>query len=445
MLRVAIVGGGFSGVAVAAQLVRRATERGRAMRVVLCERRAEVGQGVAYQPGPAAHLLNVAAGNLSVWPDRPAHLVAWCERVGIAAGPDSYLPRPVYGRYLADALAEVVAAAPPAVALEVRHGAVVGARAREAGWEVALEGGAAIEIDQLVLAVGHRPPSDPLRACWRGSRERYVESAWDAAAIARVPAGAEVVVIGSGLTAIDVALSLPHARSIVAVSRRGRLPLAHGPLAPCAWPGGDATLAGLMRWFRVALRAGAEPRALVDALREHSTRVWQGWADADVDRFLRHVRGLWEVHRHRMAPEVARVIAEARRAGRLRVIAGRVREVRAGRAQPLELEVATRAGAVELGATHVINCTGPGDGARDWPAPVPALLADGWLLRDSRSLGVVTAAGGAAVGVRGVRGDLRVIGPACRPAAWESTAVPDLRVRAAELAAAVVPGGDVSG
>src|ERR1700689_3227283 len=65
---IGIIGGGLSGALVAIQLLRKATAP---LRVVLIEPRAEVGRGIAYSTSSPSHLLNVRAGNMSIFPEEP--------------------------------------------------------------------------------------------------------------------------------------------------------------------------------------------------------------------------------------------------------------------------------------------------------------------------------------------------------------------------------------
>src|SRR3546814_5960320 len=64
---------------------------------------------------------------------------------------------------------------------------------------------------------------------------------------------------------------------------------------------------------------------VIDALRPVTQSLWQGLPVAEKRRFLRHLRSWWDVHRHRMAPEVAAVVQNAMDRGQLVVRAGRPR------------------------------------------------------------------------------------------------------------------------
>jgi uncharacterized NAD(P)/FAD-binding protein YdhS len=89
-----------------------------------------------------------------------------------------------------------------------------------------------------------------------------------------------------------------------------------------------------------------------------------------------------------------------------------------------------------LRVARVINCTGPAcDYARlDLPLVVQMRRA-GWLTPDPLHLGIDTADDGRLLDADGQPvDDLYTLGPLRRPALWESTAIPEIRQQAMELA-----------
>ena len=100
---VIIVGGGASGVLLAAQLLRHEGP----LRVTIVERRALLGCGVAYSTSDPGHLLNTRVHNMSAFPDDPGHFLRWLHdsAEAPAATPDCFASRAAYGRYLEGLLA----------------------------------------------------------------------------------------------------------------------------------------------------------------------------------------------------------------------------------------------------------------------------------------------------------------------------------------------------
>ena len=426
--RIVIVGGGFSGTLLAINLLRHDGPG-----AVLVERSGDrIARGVAYSATEPAHLLNVRAGGMSAFPDDPGHFVRWLEARG-HGGAGSFVPRMLYGAYLREALDAV-----RCDRLALREGDV--ADVTDEG--VLLASGEAIAADRVVLATGNLPPHTPPGidpAVLPGGR--YLDDPWRADAAAGLGAGDTVVLLGTGLTAVDVALQLDaagYAGRIVALSRRGLHPRRHadGPMSA-----GETDLPGVPLSHLVAqmrARAAAEGwRAAVDAQRPITQRLWAVSTPAERARFLRHLRPFWDVHRHRLAPAVADRIDAMVAEGRLRFAAGKVAGAEVDEAG-LRLNWRPRhRDAVEtLHAARIVNCTGPqGDLLRTDDPLLAALHARGRIRPDPLRLGIDVDAEARVIGADGVPDDrLSCIGPMTRGGLWEVVAVPDLRRQAWDLA-----------
>jgi uncharacterized NAD(P)/FAD-binding protein YdhS len=433
--RALIVGAGFSGTMVAVQLARLGIPS------ILIDPAERPARGIAYWTTSSCHRLNVRASNMSAFPDTPDDFASHVEARG--GRPDSFASRKEYGDYLEAKLAPCVAAG---LVTLVRERALE-ARPCGDGWQVGLADGAKLRADVLVLANGNAPPaplklvSDVVRA------EDLLENLWTPASSARLDRAAAmdepVLIVGTGLTMVDAVLALNaagHRGAVTAVSRRGLLPLAHAQGGPSALP--PPTLgeipqapAAAMRWLRS--RAGAEEdwRTAIDSLRPLMQQLWQRMDLAQQRRFLRHARAWWDVHRHRLAPDIHSKLSELRREQRLRVLSGRL--VGAARhASGYSVGVAARGSGdpIEVEAGLVINCTGPLSSIRDNPDRlVRQMVADGLMRPDALDLGVEVRTDGTLSGCDRAYG----IGPITRGHYWEITAVPDLRVKAAEIASAI--------
>ncbi|MEH3120444.1 MAG: FAD/NAD(P)-binding protein [Sphingomonas phyllosphaerae] len=425
---VAIVGGGFSGALLAINLLRHDGPR-----ATLIERRpAQLGRGVAYSAAHEEHLLNVRAGNMSALPDDPDHFVRWLTHNDLGDR-TTFVPRRVYGRYLREMLEQAVAAHPQRLTLiedEVR--AIV--RDGE-GYGATLAGGGTLRADAAVLALGNLPPHTPPGlapdalppGCYRGDP-------WAGDIAEGLREDDIVVLLGSGLTAVDAALLLDSSGfcgRIVALSRRGLAPRRHADLPP--QPGlaerPAATLSALLRHVRIR-SAAIGWRAAVDELRPVTQMMW-GAADAATRaRFLRHLRPWWDVHRHRLAPAVADRIDALLAAGRLEVTAGKLIAATADGAHAL-LDWRPRGGGAvrRLRAARVVNCTGPqGDLLRSAEPLLHDLLARGMIRPDPLRIGLEVDAQSRVVEADGtVAEQFYAIGPMTRGGLWEVVAVPDIR------------------
>jgi uncharacterized NAD(P)/FAD-binding protein YdhS len=338
--------------------------------------------------------------------------------------------------------------------VEVVAAKAVDATLRGGEWTVELDDGSTIAASALVLAHGNQPP-EPLAAGAQAG-PRLINNPWSqeaAAAIADVArSGGDVLLIGTGLTMIDAVLSLSaagHRGKIVALSRRGQVPKAHADFAPAPvdeaeLPQGD--LLALWRWLR--RQSGAVGwRAAVDSVRPHSQALWHALEPAQQRRFLRHARPYWDVHRHRIAPHIARQIAELVGEGRLEIVAGRIAAMR-GADRGIEVQIRRRGIALTpLSSAEspsplegegpfarfalALNCTGPLGAIGRTRDPLLRGLLERELVRaDVHGIGLDVDERSRAAGADG----LWALGPLTKGRYWEIVAVPDIRVQAAAVA-----------
>jgi len=424
---VAIIGGGFSGTILAAQLARRGVGS------VLIDGSDRAGHGVAYSTDEPAHLLNVRAEGMSVWAHDPAHFADRFE----AEGGDrrGFAERRLFGRYLREILEHATGAGHA----EVVHAAAVRATAEHPGWCVELEDGQTLQCGALVLAIGNQEP-EPISA-FAGAGGRYINNPWTASAKAAVrdlaESGGSAMIIGTGLTMVDLVLSLDaqgHQGRIVALSRRGQIPRGHADFEPSpvdwdALPSGNVR--ALWRWLR---RRSAQVgwRAAVDSLRPHSHALWQSLNPSEQRRFMRHARPWWDVHRHRIAPQVADTVHRMISDGRLEVVAGRI--VGAANAETgIDVEIRRRGRAQSSTERfdYVFNCTGPlGSVSRTRDPLLRGLLDAGAARPDHLGIGLDVDAHSRVLGGE----HLWALGPLTKGLYWEIIAVPDIREQAAAVA-----------
>lgn len=426
---VTIIGGGFSGALQAINLLRHDGPR-----AILIERRgAQLGRGVAYSAAHPAHLLNVRAGNMSAFPDDPDHFVRWLEARG-GGGSRSFVPRNLYGTYLASLLEEAHALA--GGRLKIMRGHAVDIETGSGGAAIRLDSGALVTADAVVLALGNLPPHPPTGLDpERFPATCYAPDPWAGDIADGLADDDEVLLLGTGLTAIDAALLL-NARGftghIMALSRRGLAPRGHHsapPAIPAISERPPAALSELVSFVRTSARAHGW-RDAVDALRPMTQMMWAAAGPEVRARFLRHLRPWWDVHRHRLAPEVATGIAAMEASGQLRFAAGRVSAARAAGGS-VDIRWRPR-GVAEFRSDRfrrVINCTGPqGDLLRTGEPLLRNLLSSGRIRPDGLRLGLDVDAQSRVIDCDGVPNDqLFAIGPMTRGGLWEIVAVPDLR------------------
>jgi uncharacterized NAD(P)/FAD-binding protein YdhS len=409
------VGGGASGVLAAIHLLRAGPA---ALDVVIIEPRAQLGEGVAYGTTDLAHLLNVRAECLSALSDQPSNFTAWAGRRAAVDG-HSFVPRAWYGDYLRSLLQPVDHVPARAVGITPWAGRV----------EIALSDGTRRVVDRAILAPGPQPSRWPRPL--GGSGARWIDDPWVPGALADLPSDAPVLLVGTGLTAIDATLSLDAAghRQIVATSRHGMLPSAHtdDPVVPLQLvPPARPTARSLVAWARsLAVEAGGWD-AVVDGLRPHTDEIWASLPLDERAQLLRHGQRRWEVVRHRMAPAVATRITAMRERGQLTIVPGGVRGVRS---RPGSVEVDLAGRRHRFGA--VVNCTGPSADVRRTSHPLVRDLLDRGMARPGPlGLGIDTGQDGC---LPRTDRKLWLIGPLRRGRRWETTAIPDIRGQAEAL------------
>ena len=375
---------------------------------------------------------------MSALVEQPSHFLDWLSAEGVAESDRMFVTRDRYGQYLQSLLREATAEAGPG-RLILEHDGVVAIEPAGDRWSLNLAMGRTLMADAVVLALGNLPPSPP-----DGLDEallcspRYVGDPWAWSGPVALD-GSEVLLVGTGLTAIDVALTIYDAMPavrMVAMSRHGLLPRTHGDVltAAAARPAAG-TPADLLS--EVRRRATADWRGTVDALRPHVQTIWRGWDVAQRRRFLRHLRPWWNVHRHRLAPEVAKRIDDFRESGQLTILTGRIQSM-VLRPEGVDVTWTPRGDDAPRvrRVAQVVNCTGPRgelDGSED--SLIGGLMASGLVRPDACRLGVDVDARSRMIGASGHPTEsLFAVGPLTRGQFYEITSVPDIRLQAADCA-----------
>jgi uncharacterized NAD(P)/FAD-binding protein YdhS len=436
---VAVIGAGFSGLLTALRLLLAPD----GPQVVLIEKGPRFGRGAAYSTGSPHHLLNVRATNMSALVEQPSHFIDWLAAAGVASPDRLFVTRDRYGQYLQSLLREATADTGSG-RLKLEHDAVTAVSREGDGWLLNLAMGRRLTADAVVLALGNLPPPtiEGMDPRLLGS-ERYVADPWSWRGRSALNDG-EVLLIGTGLTAIDVALDLADARpggQITALSRHGLAPQAHAEAATVAFPlPPTGSPAAILREVR-RRAAGDDWRGAVDGLRGHVQAIWRSWTVAERRRFLRHLRPRWSVLRHRLAPEVAARVGGLHRDGLLTFAAGHIRALTpTGDGVEVTWTPRGQTSILTRKVALVINCTGPRGDLRHSGDPLVTALLDAGLVRpDACKLGFDVDARSRAIGASGEPIDtLFAVGPLTRGQFYEITSVPDIRLQAADCADAIL-------
>ncbi|HEX6791847.1 MAG TPA: FAD/NAD(P)-binding protein [Candidatus Krumholzibacteria bacterium] len=449
MPTIIIIGGGFCGVSLTHALARRPWPGG--LRIVVVDHTGRFGRGAAYSTTHPSHLLNVPAGRMGALADDESHFLTWLRRGDSSVAGDAFVPRSAYGDYLEHLFNEARSHAASGVTIEARHDRAIAVHTGEGSPRVALASGEMIEADRVVLATGNLPPRDVDGVSAIAGQRAYVSDPWAAGALGAIAGASSVLLVGTGLTMVDVVLALhqhnPDAH-FVAVSRHGMLPHPHrdAPTRPVGipssrwmnhWNGSASELLRILRdEAHAAADAGMDWRDVVNGLRPFTPALWSRMPAREQARFYRHIRPFWDTHRHRMSQRVAVAIEELAAADRLSIVAGRIAAC-AFDGHRVAVDVRRRSGETERPIVDaVINCTGPcTDLARTTDPLFADLRARRLITPDPLGIGLITTDDGAVVDSAGrASNTMFTLGGTRRPALWESTAVPELREQAGALA-----------
>jgi uncharacterized NAD(P)/FAD-binding protein YdhS len=433
---IAIIGGGASGTLMAAHLIRN-LDKAEGFRITIIDAGSNLGRGLAYSTTNPSHILNVRAAQISAFADDPDHFLRWLERHHQAeALADGFVPRTIYGQYLEDLLADLIASTEQS-RLRVVTQQCIGLRQSDGGAEIVLADGSILPAHFVVIASGYgvrQTAAGPLLDPWDQHlpQDRH----------------ATVVMIGTGLTMVDKVLSLldaGHQGQIIAMSRKGLLPKPHTQphalqLSTADIPLG-ASIHYLARWLTQLVVAhqskGGDWRDVMDGMRPHIQTIWKHLPKESRGRFLRHAVSYWDIHRHRMPLRQATRLQTVLQNGQLEIRKGRFVAAQAvGNRTVISFMDQASGPESKLEADVVYDCRG----IRRWaehgvPAFIASLLERGQARLDPLGLGLEFDKNCGLVDADG-NGSGRIfgIGPVTLSAFWESIAIPDIRLQAQQVA-----------
>jgi uncharacterized NAD(P)/FAD-binding protein YdhS len=459
MRHIAIIGGGFAGIATAIQLVHQSESP---FQLSVINPGETFATGIAYQPYATKLLLNVNTAKMSLFPDQPEHFLDW-----VMLQPDyaclprpfvaqAFLPRALYGAYLKHLWQHTLALAEQkSILIQVKPCAVVCCRPWQQQFQITLENNEQLVAEQVVLASGNTLPSNKVLPDAGIAHSRfYMQNPWQNVPASVLTASKPVLIIGNGLTMVDTVLSLRQGgftQAVIAISRHGygMLPHRHNGLA---YPDFSAELLAatslrqrvkiVHRHIRLVRALGVSAEPVIDAIRPYTQQLWRSLSLKDKQRFLSRVRHLWGVARHRLPLHIHDYLQQLRLDGELKIYAGRLLKI-VEQPDGLQVHFSDRKTGTQhqLAVAAIINCTGPESDLRQQPHHfMYQMLQEGLIVQDSLRLGIVadpsTFIVSAADGQP--QAGLFTLGGNLRGELWESTAVNELRVQAKNLAAQLV-------
>lgn len=442
---VAIIGGGFGGVAVALQIGKESIITRRTPRCILFEPRDSVGTGVAYSTNTSAHVLNVPASKMSADDEAPDSFVNWIAKYSCHYSPSDFVPRYLYRKYLSS-LFNNLDQGNLQFKIIKQHVCRI-RQLSENEIQLETEDGNKYSVAHVVLAVGNSPAS----IAGTKQEKEILKSPWNAENIAQAANSTDVALVGTGLTAVDTVLALEGSffkGSYTLISRKGLLPHPHpGESVPAPLPSDierkfkEATgLRILLRDFRAFVSQGIKWHILIDALRPYSHDIWRSFSIKEKQRFIRHLRAYWDSHRHRVPQQSLKILQQLRETGRLKVVRGRVDSCRN---ENVKIWLSTLNGGHHkvLGPfDSVFNCTGIWNNLKDSKSPlIDSMIENNLAAYDDLFLGLRADGTGQLINKDGlpVRG-IYTLGSMRRGELWETTAVREIRQQARKIAKVIM-------
>jgi uncharacterized NAD(P)/FAD-binding protein YdhS len=417
--------------------------------VGIVDRAALPGRGLAYSSPHRFHLINVPTGEMSAWPDAPDDFLRWARtHYDAAVQTRSFPPRSVYGAYVGSLL-ETTLSNCGRERFQWIQDEALSLHRRKSKLAVQTKVGAELRSRVVVLATGNFPPANPRMPGLKTSTSLYFHFPWASDALENLPPGGSVLLVGSGLTSVDLIMALKSKgfRGIIHVlSRKGLFPRPRRQQRqdepwPLFWDEtSPRTVRGLLRLIRVQVQAAAEKgidwRGVIDSLRPVTQDIWRSLPLEEQKRFLRHARVYWDVHRHRLAPEIGDILADMQTEGQVRLHTGAIIRYSEDH-DDAEIHYWDRESRTEkaLRAHRVINCTGSEtDCRRIDDSLITSLFVQGLARPDPLFLGLDVDEHGALTDYKGTSSHLLyAIGPTRKGCLWETTTVPEIRVQAAVL------------
>lgn len=453
MKKITIIGGGAAGTLLAINLIKNAGDA--PLEINLIEKGERFGRGVAYSATADYHLLNVPAAKMGAFPDDVEHFHRWLTAKNYTFAPSDFVPRRLYGEYLRELFDETAAQKGENVAVRAIDDEAVDVSLRDGKGYTRLTSGAFVESDKVVLAFGNFPPPHP-KAENQGfiESEKYFQNPWQSDLLDKLAVTDDILIIGTGLTFADVAMSLCHNRhkgKIHAFSTRGLLPAVHklGFVYDSFADElkGKTRITDLLKIVRRHIKKaesnGSDWRAVIDSLRPQTQEIWLNLPLAEKRYFKQHLSRYWNVARHRLPPETWRILDEMQTANRLEIGKGRLQKIKVNADGKFVVTFITDDRENTLSVDAIINCIGSESNFKRLESPlIRNLLGKNLINTDSLKMGLDAAPDGRTIDKNGEISDaIYTLGTALKGVLWESTAMPEIRAQATKLAAALLDRG----
>lgn len=455
MKKIGIIGGGFTGTMTAVQLIDKSTDP---CEIILINERETLNKGIAYNPYSDKHLLNVIAGKMSAYPDRPDHFLDWVMQKENFQNKDktlisnSFLPRQIYGEYLCDIWEEAKKSAKSKqIQITVIDSFVVDLDVSDNSVDLWLDNDLKLNIDYCVIATGNHIPRNPrVKNMDFYNSPNYFQNPWKIESVKDAKESLPVLIVGNGLTMVDTVLGLLEQGfkgEIYSISPNGFniLPHRHNGLKYSKLVEellDDMSIYELVKLINKHIKTvreyGVSAEPIIDSLRPQTQRIWKSFSDQEKNLFMSRLRHLWGVARHRIPLHSHDKIQQLRIDGKLHINSGKIIDINESNESITVQYFDKKVNELKaINVSRIINCTGPETDLINLDKSfLKNCLLKGILTQDKLKLGINTDTESFHI----INSDgephtnLYTIGSNLKGELWESTAVNELRGQAEKLA-----------
>jgi uncharacterized NAD(P)/FAD-binding protein YdhS len=446
MKDITIIGGGFCGAMLAVNMLRE----NKPVHIRIIEKDKNIGHGLAFSAVKDYHLLNVPAHIMGAFSDNTKHFLEWLKNNNIEIPPSNHVPRKYYGQYINELFIRETGACKPYQKVEIIEDEAVNVFLKEGKAEIKLKSGNSFITGKVVLAVGHFPPGHPRSKDQSFiESERYFQDPWTAALYNnKLHRLDKIAIVGSGLTMIDTVLTLYNSGfkgKIFSFSNHGYLPFVYKTSEQ--YPSfyheikEHNNILAIFKVVRKHMKIAEEKaigwRAVLDSFRYQNQEIWLSLPLEEKKKFLKHLSRIWNIARHRIPYDYDQVLNKLIKSGQLEIKAVKIISIVKGN-NCIEVNYKLKKSNEEIKDkfNYLLNCTGPQSNYKRIECPlIVNLLKQGYIKCDIFSMGLNALPNGTILDKEGVPSNiLYTIGPPLKGILGESTAVPELRKQAQELA-----------
>lgn len=437
---IAIVGGGISGTLTVLQFIKQSKKP---LSVLWFDTQNKFCKGYAYSTFDEQHLLNVRASNMSVFADEPNHFTDWLMQFHPNYTAKDFVPRKIFGEYVLFTFENLKHSNPQVSISQIAEEVKSIFKKND---EFELTSHTNYVAQKIILAFGNFLPAHPksLSTDFIFSKY-YFQNAFNVQLTQNIATCKNITIIGSGLTMMDVVVSLAHYNykgKIHIISPHAYIPQAHqeNPLPSVnSFIEKDKTYS-LFEIFSIvnkqlkkAKKEQMSLHSVIDVMRPFLQDIWFNFTLSDKQQFLRHLRHKWGVARHRAPQQSLAIFEHFIQINQLFLIKGRVFDIKTIENGFHLFYTNPQNQRASLKTELLINCTGPESNYATLKSPlIQALIKDAIVAPDSINYGLNAKKDG-------VLGEnIFTIGPPLKGILWESVAVPEIRVQAHKLASKII-------